>query len=201
MKGKRFWSIPPVLMLSLTSLGGCGTRALAPKQQDDSEAAAETAAPVVPTKIVAAGCSRAEKPIFICKLKDGDLLSVCATGGTGPAYAQYRIGKPGHAAKLTIPTKAGGTLPKFASVPYSGGGEAQMAFTSGSFSYIVYSRVIRTNFEAGKPNNPKFEDGVMVVKGGKLVKDQQCVGEAKRPLDYNLALQYGQKINDIFYPN
>lgn len=149
-------------------------------------------------------CARDELPIFICTLKNGKLLNVCAT--TDPAspakaaFAQYRVGKRGTPADIAIPARSGGDLPTFASVPYSGGGEAQMSFANAGVRYIVFSRVIRTNFAAGEPNNPAFEDGVIVLDGEKPVRTLACEGEARKPLDYNLAAQYGTKAGDVFYP-
>ena len=108
---------------------------------------------------------------------NGKQIAVCASGeGT----VEYRYGKGD--AELVLGD------PQWASVPYSGGGEAQIAFDNGDTRYIVFSRVVRTNFEPGEPNYPAISDGVIVQRGEEVLSLQTCGGEGDlKPLDVNAA--------------
>lgn len=126
---------------------------------DTTQSASEPVVEPVP-----AMCTVDEIPIFSCKVESGKQLSVCGQEGGG---AQYRFG-PAQAAELVIDAGS------WASVPYSGGGEAQILFENGEINYIVFSRIVRTNFEPGEPNNPKISDGVMVYQDGEQIAAQLC---------------------------
>jgi hypothetical protein len=47
-------------------------------------------------------------------------------------------------------------------------------FTNGAHDYAVYSRTVRTGFGADGRNNPRFSDGVMIRRGGRLISNQSC---------------------------
>lgn len=147
-------------------------------------------------------CAPGEPVIFSCQLKNGKSLSVCAAAEEGgPRFAQYRYGATGQESELVWPaTRAAGPM-KFVSVPYSGGGEAQLSFARGGTDYVVYSRVIRTGFGA-EGNQPAFEDGVLVMKGGKTLADHRCQAGGLQSVDYDKAERYAAKRDDeIIYPN
>ena len=99
----------------------------------------------------------------------------------------------GEESELVFPKQRGGGAIRFASVPYSGGGEAQLSFTRGPYRYVVYSRVVRTNFTAGEPNDPQLDDGVLVLKNGKRIADYGCSPEALHPVDYDFSEKYAEK--------
>lgn len=55
---------------------------------------------------------------------------------------------------------------------YSGGGALQIRFGNGGYDYAVYSRTVRTGFSG--TNNPRFSDGVMVRRAGRLISNRSC---------------------------
>lgn len=144
-------------------------------------------------------CSAKEPVIFSCQLKNRKVVSVCGTdNGTGNKTAQYRFGSLGQSPELVWPDAAGKNQLTFASVPYSGGGEAQLSFSRGDVTYVVYSRIVRSNFTAGEPNNPEMTDGVMVVKGSEAISDLVCADPAVVPVDYDLSSDYALQSDDAF---
>ncbi|WP_298467778.1 hypothetical protein [uncultured Erythrobacter sp.] len=158
--------------------------------QVDTEEAAEPAGPSA-TKVAAnssAACSAKEETLFSCTASNGKQIAVCAAG---EGRIEYRYGKGD--AELVLAD------PEWASVPYSGGGEAQIAFTNGDTRYIVFSRIVRTNFEPGEPNNPAISDGVIVQRGEKLLNMQACGAGDLKPVDYNVAERLmPQSRNELF---
>ncbi len=144
-----------------------------------------------------AQCAGGEQTVFSCKLSSGRRASVCVTGGDS-GFAQYRFGKDGAVPELTWPaTAASGTL-EWASVPYSGGGEAQISFARGDTRYIIYSRIIRTNFAVGEPNNPAIEDGVLVQGAGDKTTDLRCDDPDVAPVNVNLAEKHAARSEGLF---
>lgn len=144
-------------------------------------------------------CSAKEPIIFSCQLKNRKVISVCGTeNGAGHKTAQYRFGNLGKSPELAWPEAAGKGNLTFASVPYSGGGEAQLSFSRGDVTYAVYSRMVRTNFKAGEPNNPEMTDGIMVLKGKKTVSDLVCANSDVVPVDYELASEYANQSDEAF---
>ncbi len=135
---------------------------------------------------VGVSCANGEETVFSCKVKNGSDLAVCA--GDENVYYRYGKGSP----EMTV---MGG---RFASVAYSGGGEAQIAFTKGRTTYIVFSRVIRTNFEPGEPNQPAISDGVMVMLGDELLTTHICDDPNARPIDYDLAVKVMEREPELF---
>lgn len=153
-----------------------------------------------PKKVTATGlCSVKEAVLFSCQLKNRKTVSVCGTeNGAGDKTAQYRFGVLGKSPELVWPEAAGKGRLTFASVPYSGGGEAQLGFSRGDVTYIVYSRMVRTNFSAGEPNYPEMTDGIMVLKAKKTVSDLVCADPDVVPVDYDLAAQYADQSDEAF---
>ncbi|UYH53856.1 hypothetical protein N6L26_07160 [Qipengyuania sp. SS22] len=133
------------------------------------------------------GCAPEEERIFSCKVASGKRIAIC---GTGEREAEYRFGES--TPELVL---RGG---RWASVPYSGGGEAQVAFASGTTRYIVFSRVVRTNFAAGEPNNPAISDGVMVLDGEKVIGLQLCDDADIVSIDYDLAEAHFPRADELF---
>lgn len=127
--------------------------------------AAETAqAPDAPGSL----CASNEVVIFHCGI-GRKMVSVCGRGGPTPR-AQYRFGTPGDI-ELAFPGPGQSGL-TFAREMYSGGGALQIRFSNGGHDYAVYSRTVRTGFRGR--NNPRFSDGVMVRRGGRLVSNRSC---------------------------
>jgi len=142
-------------------------------------------------------CAAGEPVLFSCQLDNRNLVSICgARNGAGNPVAQYRYGKAGQVPELTWPEAGSADRLKFASVPYSGGGEAQLHFRRGDTQYVVYSRVIRTNFTAGEPNDPALEDGIVVRKGEKIIARHSCADPKLVPIDYEKAELYAETSAD-----
>ncbi len=132
-------------------------------------------------------CAASEETIFSCTTKTGKQLAVCV----GDEGAQYRFGKDTPELMLS-----GG---RWASAAYSGGGEAQIAFDNGDTRYIVFSRMIRTNFAAGEPNNPAISDGVVVEKSGEFVAVLECGGAGElMPVQYSAAESHLPRADELF---
>ena len=132
-------------------------------------------------------CSKEETAIFSCKAGNGKTIAVCAAQ---VGKVEYRYGKG--EAELVAPATG------FASVPYSGGGEAQIEAKNGDTSYIVFSRVVRTNFTEGEPNYPEFTDGVIVQRGDQVLNLQVCDDPDAKAVDYDAAERFLTTADDLF---
>ena len=118
-------------------------------------------------------CARGEEVIFHCGV-GRKMVSVC--GGRRPApHAQYRFGTPGDI-ELAFPGPGQSGL-SYAREMYSGGGALQIRFSNGGYDYAVYSRTVRTGF-SGR-NNPRFSDGILIRRGGRLVANLSCTTELR----------------------
>lgn len=150
---------------------------IAIKDASEDEAEASNEAVVsFPAKKQAA-CAASEEPLFSCTVSNGKRIAVCASA---KGDVEYRYGKGD--AELVL------GKPQWATVPYSGGGEAQIAFDNGDTRYIVFSRMVRTNFEPGEPNYPAISDGVIVLRGDEVLSVRACDGPGElKPVDYNVA--------------
>lgn len=136
-------------------------------------------------------CAADEQELFSCTAGSKRIAVCGVTNAQGQKTAQYRFGTP-EEAEIVLD---GG---RFANVPYSGGGEAQIAFANGATRYIVYSRTVRTNFTAGEPNNPEFTDGVMVLRNGETIADRQCTGDVES-VDVMAGDSFGGVANELFH--
>ncbi len=137
-------------------------------------------------------CVDQQATIFSCTLSDGSLLRVCQANGS----AQYRFGPVNGPADITLPRTSGGDW-EWASVPYSGGGEAQARFSNGQFDYIVYSRMVRTRFDS-QSNEPEFTDGVMVRQNGATIANRRCDRATVSSLDVNALQSLRSPADDLF---
>lgn len=136
----------------------------------------------------AALCKADETPIFACNFADGKQVAVC---GLAEGGAEYRFG--GEEPELTLFEDV------WATVPYSGGGEAQIQFSNGDTNYIVFSRMVRTNFKEGEPNNPAISDGVIVERSGELLSFRVCDGaQEPLPIQYDAANAAMKRVDELF---
>ena len=135
------------------------------------------------------GCAPSEKAIFACNLANGKRLAVCSTGA---GRAEYRYGDD--EPELVL---GGGEL---GIVGYSGGGEAQIAFANREYRYVVFSRMVRTNFAADEPNYPAMSDGVVILRGNEFLDLQLCNDPQVLPVQYDVAenvwVQHGDLLTD-----
>ncbi len=144
-------------------------------------------------------CAETEGTVFSCKIRDGRTIAVCVRRDEqGREYAQYRFGEGGEPPELAWPTSFDGRGMEWASVPYSGGGEAQLSFARGDIRYVIYSRVIRTGFGKGGRNDPKFEDGAYVYRGDRRISALPCAGEADTPVSVAMAEHFAEQRSDLF---
>jgi hypothetical protein len=183
------------LVASFLMLAGCtGWGEDGGGSQDSNVAEPAPALPVripavpvdpAPTQI---DCTAQEEAVFSCAMPGDKRLAVCAPS-EGPA--QYRFG--GKTPELVL---RGG---KWATAMYSGGGEAQIAFANGDTRYIVFSRMVRTNFAAGEPNYPAITDGVMITRDGEFVALRLCEGgQADLPVQYDAAERAFAQEDELF---
>ena len=170
------------------------TDAPAPAASETSKADdGESAATAMQDMAQPVACGRNERTLFFCEAGRKQIAVCGVSDANGKPQAQYRYGSD--TAEMVL---NGG---RFANVPYSGGGESQIEFVNDTTRYIVYSRTVRTNFTPGEGNDPKFTDGVMVVRGGKVLSDKQCTGEPKS-VDVMAGDDYGGVANELFhYPD
>ena len=187
-----------VALASALALASCGGETT--ETPEDAAGSPEASASVPDTEPVAApaddqsanvrtavGCGSKEKVIFSCNTANDKRIAVCSAPG-GPV--RYRYGAAGSEIEL----EATG----WASVPYSGGGEAQIAFANGNTRYIVFSRVVRTNFEPGEPNDPAISDGVVVLRGDDFLALQQCDDAKVSSVDVNALEALLDRSDDLF---
>ena len=120
-------------------------------------------------------CARGEQVVFSCGI-GRKTVSVCGDRRGGP-HAQYRFGAPGDI-ELAFPGPGQSGL-AYAREMYSGGGALQIRFSTGGHDYAVYSRTVRTGFGRDGHNNPRFSDGVMVRRGGRLLANRACTTETR----------------------
>lgn len=128
-------------------------------------------------------CARGEEVIFSCGV-GRKMVSVCGGRATAP-HAQYRFGVPGEI-ELAFPGPGQSGL-SYAREMYSGGGALQIRFSNGGYDYAVYSRTVRTGFGRDGRHNPRFSDGVMVRRDGRLIANRSCTtaaGGAAQPEDF-----------------
>ena len=191
--------MPIILGIAACSAPAPADEVETPVEPVENLVAVDSAETATETTKATGWCSADEPAIFSCQLKSRKVISVCGTeSGAGNKAAQYRFGTPGQSPELVWPEAAGKDNLTFASVPYSGGGEAQLSFSRGDVTYVVYSRVIRTNFAAGEPNNPEMTDGVIVLKGKQTVSDLVCADTDVFPVSYDLASEYANQSDEAF---
>lgn len=204
------WPVPVATFAMSLLLAGCDRQPAASADESATQSAASPAplttekmsqqeeeASKTATPTGTGLCAAQEEVLFSCQLENRKIASICGVKNkAGTTVAQYRYGQSGETAELSWPEADSADRLKFASVPYSGGGEAQLQFLRGDTQYVVYSRVIRTNFAAGEPNDPSMEDGIFVRKGDRTIARHSCAGPDIRPIDYEKAKLYAEDVGD-----
>jgi hypothetical protein len=115
-------------------------------------------------------CTAAERPVFSCPI-GAKTVSICAAR-RGAAVLAYRFGRPG---RVELAQRGGLSL---AERGYSGGGETQLSFARNGYRYVVYDRTVRTGLAADGRNEPAFDQGLVVVRGGRVVSHRRCSAES-----------------------
>lgn len=117
--------------------------------------------PVLLSLLISAAAPQAERTVFKCVI--GGRTATVGRNGSNLVYRSIRRGRT----ELQVP------YGRYAQEGFSGGGELQAAFRSGSWTYVVYERTVRTNFHG--TNDPGFESGVDVLRGSRVVSRRRCV--------------------------
>jgi hypothetical protein len=133
-------------------------------------------------------CRAGETVLFQCRIGAG-LAAVC--GDRAAHDARYRFGTPG---RIELESPAHALV--YARAGYSRGGEIQFHFAKAGYEYVVYSRIVRTNFGRGG-NNPKEENGLFVRHGGRIVSQRRCTGLADGDDDPNGFAREGEFIYQL----
>lgn len=197
-----------VMLAACSSPDSSGNEIAAPNEADRAAVANEETVAQTPTPLAAAAtiavadvptlCRPGETVLFSCG-SGARTMSVC--GAADPAQgAQYRASR-GATRELAYPadgTPGSGTM-RSATAPYSGGGEAQIQFDNGGFTYVAYSRMVRTRFD-GKGNDPAFSAGVAVIKGDKTVAERICTAPTDADLNVEASTPYMPVGEFIYIP-
>jgi hypothetical protein len=123
-------------------------------------------------------CGAHEVVVFSCHVGK-KIASLCHPDGAATSLS-YRFGLPSRT-ELVYPDPLRHELARFSSsesVLY-GGGAQTVTFRRGEYEYGVYSLLTREddgqgNGAGGGDRTPVFEDGLVVSRGGKLVKKMVC---------------------------
>lgn len=107
-------------------------------------------------------CTPPETELATCHV-GRKLASVC---GVRPGKAVYRFGRAGH-----LELEAAGL--RHAHEMYSGGGETQVYFKRGAYTYILYDLMTRTNFGPG-PNDPSFTRRLVLLRNHRFEVISHC---------------------------
>lgn len=117
-------------------------------------------------------CSGQEKIVFSCHV-DKKMLSLCRPIDS-PCELIYRFGSAGKP-EMTYPDPQDRSEFYRVDAPLFGGGITTLAFVRGDYEYRLYSKIGRED-SAGAPEEhiPEFEDGIVVSKSGKQLKQLIC---------------------------
>jgi hypothetical protein len=110
--------------------------------------------------LIAAAASPSDQTVFACRI--GAQTATVVRAGSSLVYRSVRRGR----VELEVPHG------RYAQEGFSGGGELQAAFRNGPWTYVVYERTVRTGFHG--TNDPSFEAGVDVLRGGRVVSRGRC---------------------------
>lgn len=147
----------------------------------------EAAKPTAPSPNATTHCVGAEKALFHC-VTGSKAVSVCAAGGA-KGYAQFRFGKLGEPAEVTLPEVKS---PPAQSVtgqnrPFPQGGGQWLRFTRGAHSYVTYSAI-----GPWGPNGAvKDIAGIVVESNGKRTSNVKCLGKQTGILTPDMYEQLG----------
>ncbi len=202
------WAAMAVMLAACSSPDSDDNEIAAPNEAKlaaatNAATVAQAQAPVAAAATIAVAgvptlCAPGETVLFSCA-SGARTMSVC--GAADPAQgAQYRVGR-GATRELTYPagdSTGRGTM-RSATAPYSGGGEAQIPFDNGGFTYVAYSRIVRTRFD-GQGNDPAFSAGVAVIKGDKTVGERICTAPADAYLNAEASTPYMPVGEFIYIP-
>lgn len=115
-------------------------------------------------------CRPDEPVVFSCHV-GGKTVSLCRPSGLRQELI-YRFGTPARV-ELTHPGPGSLAAAPFTrdTTPLAGGGVTAVVFRRGQYQYSVYSKVARG---AGPERAPEFEDGIVISRRGKPVRQLVC---------------------------
>lgn len=117
-------------------------------------------------------CTATERIVFSCHIGE-KTVSLCRPINNAQTL-NYRFGKAG-SVELTFPDHKDTNGFQAATAPLYGGGMTTVAFSRGEFEYQLYSKVGREESDASTTQRePVFEDGVIISKAGKQLKQLIC---------------------------
>lgn len=117
-------------------------------------------------------CTASERIVFSCHIGE-KTVSLCRPSNNAQTLS-YRFGKTG-SVELTFPDHTDTNGFHAATAPLYGGGMTIVAFSRGGFEYQLYSKVGREeNNDPTAQREPIFEDGVIISKAGKQLKQLIC---------------------------
>lgn len=125
-----------------------------------------------PNEAVIASCSIGHKSVSVCGAKNGS--------------PSYRFGTP---QKIEIEAHH----IRMARRAYSGGGETQILVRNNAYKYILYDRMVRSNFNSSGENDPEFLSGLLVMKSGKVVQSRLCSSNNEVFIKSRVAEEYLQE--------
>ena len=194
-----------IMMALMLGAGGALAAGTAMTAQTAAAPAAAPAAPLASPPAVRAtaaprpSCARGETVVFSCPLHNGKQVALCiAKDSKGTPFGQYRYGRAGQASELAWPAAPSTGALEYATEIYSGGGEQQISFARGGVRYTVFSRMVRTNFTEGEPNNPAISDGLVVSRGGRTIATYRCTGDDLMPVQMTPAARYIKQVRGLF---
>ena len=123
-------------------------------------------------------CAPDEVVAFSCALPRKKLASLCASKDAGPTagFVQYRFGTA-KKVELAFPAEKAPAAQHLLGreVHWTKGGATSLRFASGGFEYLVYTGA----------NNDWHWAGVVVFKGGKVLRRLACLGGDELFIDYD----------------
>lgn len=115
---------------------------------------------------VSFSCSAESKSISVCRNSEEALI--------------YRFGTP-QKIELELESDI-----HFSRTTYSGGGEGNLTFQNGDYSYVVYSSISNGDWLEDGTREKIERAGVYVVEGDKLLADIECQSDSGMPFIHDL---------------
>ncbi|WP_233802931.1 hypothetical protein [Paraburkholderia sp. HP33-1] len=115
-------------------------------------------------------CKSGEKAIFNCELSKST-SSLCQSMDSGALT--YRNGVDGKIRfELSNHDVENGPVFYFSNIPYAGGGEAHIRFSSQEYTYYLYDKTVKTD------EGPTFSAGIVIYKKQNKISNLVCSNDA-----------------------
>jgi hypothetical protein len=119
-------------------------------------------------------CTGSEKIVFSCHVGK-KIISLCRPADS-PRVLTYRYGTPAKV-ELEHPGRGSRAQGEFytSNAPLFGGGETTLAFMRADYEYKIYNKIGRADSnESQEDRTPIFEDGLVISRSGKKVRQLVC---------------------------